>query len=727
MLKGLPPELNLKIFNDQSIFVKAAISDVVKEAVIAGCLTGLMILIFVGSWRSTFIIVISIPLSILTSIIVFSELGQTINLMTLGGLALAVGILVDDATVAIENINWNLEQTKDVETAILDGAKQIALPALVSTLSICIVFVPMFFLQGVAHYLFSPMAEAVIFAMLTSYILSRTLVATLAKYWLHQHIGKPRQFDVKFNRFRTNYRELLKVLLLRRKIFIAGFLVVIVGSLVILLPWLGSDFFPYVDAGQIKLHLSAPTGLRVEETAKLSSEVANVIRQVIPKQRLSSIVENVGLPVSGINLSYSNSGTTSAADADILVALKNYDHHTAGYVRELRALLPQRFPGVTFSFLAADMMSQILNFGLPSPIDIKIMGWEIQTNREYAAQLLEKIKRIPGVVDAHIHQKFDYPQFNVNVDRTLAKELGQNQSDVAADMLVSLSGSFQVTPTFWLDTKTGVSYPIVTQTPQYRLDSLQDLRNTPLTSPGQPLQILGAVSTLERTTNAVVETHYNVQPVIDIYASVQDRDLGGVARDINQQIAATAKSVPKGSTVMVGGQIQTKAASFKGLYFGLIFAIILVYALMVVNFQSWVDPFIIITALPASLAGIVWMLFITHTSVSVPALTGAIMTMGVATANSILMVSFARESMREGNPPMIAALNAGFVRIRPVLMTALAMILGMLPMALGLGAGGEQNAPLGRAVVGGLLFATIATLFFVPAVYCLIYERKRNL
>jgi len=743
LIASMPPELNVKIFGDQSLFVRAAINDVVREGVIAAILTGLMILLFVGSWRSTLIITISIPLSILTSIIVFSALGETLNIMTLGGLALAVGILVDDATVAIENINWNLEQGKEVENAILDGAEQIALPALVSTLCICIVFIPMFFLNGVAYYLFVPLAEAVIFAMLASYILSRTLVATLAKYWLRKHVSAAEQsenqkknknffvkihyeFERRFQAFRKNYHSLLEVVLAQRKPFIIGFLAIIVASLLMLLPWLGSDFFPNVDAGQIKLHLHGATGMRVEETAKVCANVEDLIRQVIPAKELSNIVDNIGLPVSGINLSYSNSYPVGPADADILISLQENHHSTANYIRQLRIILPKKFPGINFAFLPADMVGQILNFGLPAPIDLQVIGFKAEPNRQYASLLLDKIKHIPGIVDAHIHQAYNYPQLNVAVNRSLAKELGLTQFDVASNMLISLSGSFQTSPTFWLNTENGVSYPIVTQTPQYRLDSLQALQNIPLTSLGRKLQILGALSVIKRSFNSVVESHYNVQPVIDIFASVQDRDLGGVAHDINNALSVMAKDLPKGSAVNVRGQIQTQTTSFSGLYSGLIFAIILVYFLIVVNFQSWVDPFIIITALPASIAGIAWMLFLTHTTVSVPALTGAIMCMGVATANSILVISFARQHLLENNNVVDAALAAGFTRIRPVLMTALAMIIGMLPMALGLGEGGEQNAPLGRAVIGGLIFSTIATLFFVPAIFCWIHDRNEQ-
>jgi len=734
---SMPSALNIKMFGDQSIFVTSAINDVIREGVIASVLTGLMILLFVGSWRSTIIIMISIPLSILTSIIIFSALDETINIMTLGGLALAVGILVDDATVAVENINWNLEQGKKIETAILDGAEQIALPALVSTLCICIVFLPMFFLKGVAHFLFSPLAEAVIFAMLTSYILSRTLVATLAKYWLHNHRSPipheiepnplsrmQRTFEQKFENIRTNYRSLLEVILANKIIFVIVFFSILLISIIVLWPFLGSDFFPTVDAGQIKLHLQAHTGTRVEETGKLCGEVENLIRRVIPADEVGNIVSNIGLPISGINLSYSNSYPVGPASADILISLKEKHHATADYIRQLRKELPEAFPGVLFSFLPADIVSQTLNFGLPAPIDLQVIGFNVIPNRQYARMLLERIKHIPGIVDAHIYQQYNYPQLNIDVDRSFARELGLTESNIANNVLISLSGSFQTSPTFWLNTKNGVSYPIVTQTPQYKLDSLQDLENISITSVGRKLQILGALATTKRTATAVVESHYNVQPVVDIFASVQDRDLGGVALDINKMIAATTHEVPKGSSVVARGQMETQRYSFSSLYAGLAFSIILVYLLIVVNFQSWADPFIIIMALPAALAGIAWMLFLTDTTISIPALMGVIMCMGVATANSILVVSFARQRMDQGDDAVTAALNAGFTRLRPVMMTALAMMMGMLPMALGLGEGGEQNAPLGRAVIGGLMFATVATLFFVPAVFCLIHDRK---
>ncbi|WP_115700434.1 efflux RND transporter permease subunit [Legionella sainthelensi] len=735
----LPEGLQLSYFADQSIFVTAAIRGVITEGVIAAVLTGLMILLFLGSMRSTLIITLSIPLSIITSITILSALGETINIMTLGGLALAVGILVDDATVAIENINWNLEQGKGVEQAILDGAKQIAIPALVSTLCICIVFVPMFFLGGVAQYLFVPLAEAVIFAMLMSYILSRTLVATLAKYWLRKHeLNAPEEkkksllerihgkFEEKFTLLRSRYFDALSWVLNNAKFFITCFLGFVGISIVLLWPWLGSNFFPDVDAGQIKLHISTPTGTRVEETARTVDNIDTLIRQIIPPKDLESIVDNIGLPTSGINLSYSNSATNGPEDADILISLKEGHRPSSDYVRQLRSILREHFPSVTFAFLPADIVNQIINFGLPSPINIQVIGLKKKENAEYANKLLNQLKLIPGLVDGRIRQRNNYPEFFVDVDRSLARELGFTQYDVASDLLITLSGSFQTTPTFWLDPRNGVSYPIVTQAPQYVMTSLNDLRNIPigsLTVPSQ-LQILGAFATLKRTWTSVVESHYNVQPVIDIFATIQDRDLGSVASDIEKVIEQTKKDVPKGSSVAIRGQIDTKDHAFSGLYWGLAFSILLVYLLIVINFQSWTDPFIIITALPAAIAGISWMLFMTHTPLSVPALTGAIMCMGVATANSILIISFARDHLATENNPMQAALEAGKTRLRPVMMTALAMIIGMFPMALGLGDGGEQNAPLGRAVIGGLSFATLATLFFVPSVFYVIHERN---
>jgi len=741
----MPASLDLKMVADQSIFILAAIKGVITEGAIAAVLTGLMILLFLGSWRSTLIITISIPLSILASIIVFSALGQTINIMTLGGLALAVGILVDDATVTIENINWNLEQKKDIHTAILDGASQIALPALVSTLSICIVFVPMFFLEGVAHFLFVPLAEAVVFSILASYLLSRTLVPTMAQYLLKDHnhdghenkrpsklamVNSLKQLQVKFEnhftKLRTNYRNMLEKTLQNYKPFICWFLLFLVVSGVLMAPWIGSDFFPTVDAGQIKMHVRAPTGTRVEETARLCDEIDQVIRRVIPADELDNIVDNIGLPISGINLSYSNSGVIGPEDADISIALKDGHRPSADYIRILRDELVREFPGVSFSFLPADIVGQILNFGLPAPINVQVSGTNVDANREYAAKLLRKMRHISGIVDVRIHQAYNYPTLQVNVDRSYAKEVGFTQSDVANNLLIALSGTFQIAPTFWLDHKNGISYPLVTQVPQYRMDTLQELRNIPLAITPDNLQILGGLADIKLEFSPAVESNYNALPVIDIYAAVQDRDLGGVASDLEKIIAEMAPEVPKGSFVTTRGQIETQASSFKGLFLGLLFAIVLVYLLIVVNFQSWLDPFIIITALPAAIVGIIWMLFFTHTHVSVPALTGAIMCMGVATANSILVVSFAKSQMAQGANVLTATLEAGFVRIRPVLMTALAMIIGMLPMSLGLGDGGEQNAPLGRAVIGGLLFATFATLFFVPAVFYLIHGRKER-
>jgi CzcA family heavy metal efflux pump len=745
---GLPPTLQIKQMADQSVFVRASIQGVVREAVIAACLTAVMILVFLGSWRSTIIIAVSIPLSILTSIIVLSALGETINIMTLGGLALAVGILVDDATVAIENINSHLEAGKDLVPAILDGAQQIAVPALVSTLCICIVFVPMFFLTGVARYLFVPMAEAVVFAMLASYVLSRTLVPTMAKYLLKSHqshhadtrlpagasakAGNPfvraqRAIDGGFVRFRGAYRSVLERCLGRRALFAAAFMAVCAATFV-LLPWVGQDFFPTVDSGQFKLHLRAPTGTRIEETALLCDEIDDAIRDVIPRKQLESLIDNIGLPYSGLNLSYSNSAPIGAQDADIMVALTPGHAPTAGYIHDLRIELNRRFPGVLFSFIPSDIVSQILSFGLPAPIDVQIVGRNLDENRRFAAALAAKIRRVPGIVDLRVHQVANEPALEVDVDRTRAAQLGLTQRDVASNLLVSLSGSGQTSPTFWLNPATGVSYNVTTMTPQYRMNSLQDLQTIPVATGdgGRPSQLLESVATVHREAGPAVVSHYNVQPVVDVFGSVQGRDLGGVAADIAPIIDASKKDLPRGSEIVVRGQIETMRTSFLGLLAGLGLAIVLVYLLIVVNFQSWLDPFIIISALPAALAGIVWLLFTTHTTLSVPALTGAIMCMGVATANSILVVSFAKDELARGCSPLDAAVNAGFSRFRPVLMTALAMIIGMVPMALGFGEGGEQNAPLGRAVIGGLTFGTVATLFFVPAVFALLHRRTRT-
>jgi multidrug efflux pump subunit AcrB len=734
----VPAQLKMSPLADQSIFVKGAISGVVREALIAACLTAFMILMFLGNWRSTVIIATSIPLAILCSIITLSLIGETINIMTLGGLALAVGILVDDATVEVENINRNreAEPDKNMDEVVLDSAMQIATPAFVSTLSICIVFAPMFLLSGVARYLFLPLAEAVVFAMLASYLLSRTIVPTMAKYLLrndrsHERSGTSRnvfvriqqRFEAAFDRMRESYRSLLERCLLHRRAFLVAFFAACLGSLAIIVPWLGQDFFPSVDAGSFKLHLRAPTGMRIEDTAFLSDEVENSIRRQIPASEVASIIDNIGLPYSGINLSYSNSAPVGASDADIFVTLSTKHHPTERYVEQLRLSLAKEFPGVIFSFLPSDMVSQILNFGLPAPIDIQVIGNDLEGNRVWADQLLQKVRYVPGTTDLRVQQSFDNPYLHLRIERTKAQELGFSAHDIAQNLLVSLSGSFQTSPTFWLDPRNGVSYSIATQTPQYRAASIQQLVNTPITgtNPSAPPSLMASLVSMQRGSGMAVVSHYNVAPVIDIFGSVDGRDLGGVSRDINKIIASASKQLPRGSRVVVRGQVQTMRSSYTGLLIGLLFAILLDYLLIVVNFQSWLDPFIMISALPAALAGIAWFLFITHTTLSVPALMGTIMCMGVATANSILVVSFAREQMSEGRDPIAAALQAGFTRFRPVLMTALAMIIGMVPMALGLGDGGEQNAPLGRAVIGGLLFATVSTLFFVPTFFSLLH------
>jgi multidrug efflux pump subunit AcrB len=738
---SLPSTLKIATTSDQSVFVRSAISGVVREAVIAGALTGLLILLFLGSWRSTLIITISIPLSILASIACLSAIGETINIMTLGGLALAVGILVDDATVTIENINYHLERGKDVETAILDGAQQIALPALVSTLCICIVFIPMFLLAGIAKFLFIPLAEAVVFAMLASYLLSRTLVPTLAKFWLKIHdrearakrghalVRLQRSFEGGFERLREHYKGLLQLALRGGPRFAAVFLGCMAATALLAfplgpLPGLGQDFFPTVDGGQIKLHMRARTGTRIEETAALCDAVEATIREVIPASELVNVVDNVGLPYSGINLAYSTSAPVGPGDADIYLNLTRHHKPTATYVHALRSKLAATYPSATFAFLPADMIGQILNFGLPSPIDVQIVGFDVQHNREFANRLLQTLRGVPGAVDLHIQQSADYPQFNVDVDRGKAQLVGLTEQAVASNLLVSLSGSFQTAPSFWIDPKSGTQYQVVAQTPQFRLENLNDLSNTPLNGPRGASQILSSVATIHRSVAPAVVNHYNATPVIDIFGSVEGTDLGHVNAQIEKIVASAQKELPKGSRIAVRGQVQTMKASFNGLLIGLAAAIVLVYMLIVVNFQSLLDAFIIITALPGALAGIVWMLFLTHTTVSVPALTGAIMCMGVATANSVLVVSFARERMNAGDKAFEAALQAGFTRLRPVLMTATAMVIGMIPMALGLGDGGEQNAPLGRAVIGGLIFATVATLFFVPTVFMIIHGRK---
>ena len=746
---SLPDALVATPIGDQGVFVTGAISSVVREGVIAAALTSLMILLFLGSWRSTLIIATSIPLSILGSVTTLSFLGETLNIMTLGGLALAVGILVDEATVTIENINWHLEQGKDVEPAILDGAQQIVTPAFVSLLCICIVFVPMFFLQGVARYLFVPMAEAVVFAMVSSFILSRTLVPTMAKYLLRRHAsdtgaggGHPqrasrnplvrfqRGFEERFERLRAWYRAVLQLALHHRRGFVIGFLGFVLASF-LLVPMLGRNFFPAVDSGQILMHARLQVGTRVEDSANEFGRIENVIRQVIPPAELGTLVDNIGMPVSGINLSYNNTGTIGEQDGDIQIALKPVHGPTAEYVRRLREQLPLRFPGVTFSFLPADIVSQILNFGAPAPIDLQVRGPKLRADYAYADELLSRVRLVPGVVDARIQESHTNPGFNIDVDRARAQYVGLTERDVTNSLLVMLAGSSQVAPTFWLDPANGVQYPIVMQTPQYQVDSLGELQNLPVTatattSASSVPQVLGGLADISRASSNAVISQYDIAPMVQIFAATQGRDLGAVAADVNKIVQETAKDAPKGSRVALLGQVQTMNSAFAGLLFGLLGAIVLIYLLIVVNFQSWSDPFVIITALPAALAGIVWMLFASSTPMSVPALTGAIMCMGVATANSVLVISFARERLDELGDPIAAALEAGFVRCRPVLMTALAMIIGMAPMALGLGEGGEQNAPLGRAVIGGLSFATVATLIFVPVVFSIVHRNYKR-
>jgi CzcA family heavy metal efflux pump len=730
----LPASLKIIALGDQSLFVKAAVSGVIREGVIAACLTSLMILLFLGSWRSTLIIAVSIPLAVLSSIAALSALGQTLNVMTLGGLALAVGILVDDATVTIENINYHLEQGKPVRAAILDGAQQIVTPAFVSLLCICIVFVPMFMLQGVAGFLFVPMAEAVVFAMIASFVLSRTLVPTMANYFLKSRAGAAspnplvrfqHAFEQRFEKVRAAYRDLLALALARPRRFVAGFLGVVLLSFA-LVPFLGRNFFPTVDAGEINLHVRGPVGMRIEETAALFDKVEQAIRGAIPPDQLAVIVDNIGLPVSGINRAYSNTGSVGPMDGDVLVSLKPGHAPTSGYVKALRTALPRAFPGTTFSFLPADIVSQILNFGAPAPIDLQIAGPSGEEDRAYADALLQRLRRIPGIADARLQQANNYPQLRVDVDRTRADQLGITERDVTNTLVTNLSGSFQTAPAFWLNPRNGVSYPIVAQTPQYRIDTLPQMENIPVTGAGsRDMQVLGGLATIRPEESAAVVSHYAIQPAYDLYASIQGRDLGAVTADVQALVKSAARDRPKGATVTLRGQAATMNSAFAGLLFGLMAAIVLIYLIVVVNFQSWLDPFVIVTALPAALAGIVWMLFATGTTLSVPALTGAIMCMGVATANSILVVSFCREQLEITGDAVEAALRAGFTRFRPVLMTALAMIIGMAPMALALGEGGEQNAPLGRAVIGGLVFATVATLVFVPVVFSLAHGERR--
>jgi multidrug efflux pump subunit AcrB len=738
---SLPDNLKVGFVGDQSLFVRGAIAGVVREGIIAALLTSVMILLFLGSWRSTIIIATSIPLAVFGSIIMLAAFGETLNIMTLGGLALAVGILVDEATVTIENINWHLEQGKEVEPAILDGANQIVVPAFVSLLCICIVFIPMFFLQGIARFLFVPMAEAVIFAMIWSFILSRTLVPTMAKYLLHPHeqdhhaggeqskrsrnplVRFQRGFEAGFERFRAGYSDLLALALAHRPTFVIGFLG-FVGLTFLLVPYLGQNFFPSVDAGQILMHVRTQVGTRIEESANQFADVQKVIRKIIPSDDIETITDNIGMPISGINMTYNNTGVTGPQDGDIQIKLKEDHPPTDIYVKALREQLPRAFPGLTFAFLPADIVNQILNFGVPAPIDLQIRGNNLNANFAYANQLLTRIRRIPGVADARIQQSPNYPSFNVDVDRTRAQYVGLTERDVTNTLTVNLAGSSQVAPTYFLNPDNGVSYSIVMQTPQYKVDSLSALQTLPITAGGQSAPILGGIANIYRSVSNAVISQYDIQSLIQIYATPQGRDLGGIATDIRTAIADTKKDVPKGSGVFLLGQVQTMNSAFSGLLYGLLGAIVLVYLLIVVNFQSWSDPFVIITALPAALAGIVWMLFCTGTTLSVPALTGAIMCMGVATANSVLVISFARERYEELGDPVAAAKEAGFVRLRPVLMTALAMVIGMLPMSLGLGEGGEQNAPLGRAVIGGLIFATVATLMFVPVVFSMIHKKQ---
>jgi multidrug efflux pump subunit AcrB len=764
----LPSQLVMRTLLDQSLFVRASLVGVLREGLIAGALTSILILVFLGSWRSTLIICVSIPLSILTSVLILSALGETINIMTLGGLALAVGILVDDATVEIENIERQLGLGKDLRQAILDGAQQIAVPAFVSTICISIVFVPMFFLSGVPRYLFVPLAEAVVFALLASYFFSRTIIPTLVMFLLRKEVERHRRpeaeqkrgwfeqlhqrFERAFQKLQHGYSSILQLCLDRRLLFATCFLVFCAAS-VLLLPTLGNDFFPTVDAGQFRLHVRAKTGTRIEETARLVDQIERSIRNKIPASELSGILDNIGLPTSGINLSYSNSGTIGNADAEILGSLQTKHRPTADYVARLREELPKEFPGTSFFFEPADIVAQTLNFGLPAPLDVQIVGRDTAGNFAAASQIAAKMRDIPGAVDVHIQQQFDQPRLQFDLDRVRAQQVGLSTKDVSSSLLVSLSSSFQTAPNLWLNPKNGVSYIVAVQTPQYKIASLDDIRTIPVTSSSSPsgtssgtssptgmsspsgtsspsstlapngAQLFENLTTMSRMQEPAVASHYNVQPVIDIYGSVQGTDLGKVASQVTKITDEAQKHLPTGSHLVIRGQVSTMRSSFTGLYIGLGFAIALVYFLLVVNFQSWSEAFIIITALPGALAGICWILFLTHTPLSVPALMGAIMSIGVATANSVLVITFANERFAETKEAFRSALEAGATRLRPVIMTATAMIIGMVPMALGLGEGGEQNAPLGRAVIGGLLFATVATLFFVPTVFAIVRSR----
>jgi multidrug efflux pump subunit AcrB len=762
--ESMPSALKITAVGDQSIFVKGAIDGVIREGLIAAVLTGIMILLFLGNWRATVIISTSIPLAVLSSIIALSALGETLNQMTLGGLALAVGMLVDEATVTIESIEYHREMGKDIETAILDGAQQIVLPALLSLLAICIVFAPMFLLGGVAHFLFVPFAESVVFAMIASWVLSRTLVPTMAAYMMRDdshhhapdekpedgkagedakqthggHRDKPpsrnplvnlqRGFDRGFENLRHGYHGLLDLALANRVKFMIGFMIVVVLSYG-LAPFLGEDFFPRVDGGAIALHVRAQTGTRIEMTTRLVAQVDDYIRTVIPPRQIANILDNIDMPISGVNLAYQNTGSIGPQDADIVVTLSEDHRPSDYYIAILRKQLPRRFPGATFAFLPADITSKILNFGLPSPIDIMVSGPHQKENYAYMRKLFKKVRKIPGFVDVRIQQEFNYPQLNIHIDRSLAKLVGINTRDLMQSVYTLLAGDYQTSPNFWLNYETGVSYPIVAQSPQYRMDTINDLVNVPITTDarktGSRTTLLGNIAQITLSPSDAVVSHYNVQPAVDIYGTTEGRDLGAIGSDIHSAIDSLKDDRPPGGVVFLRGQAQTMLDAYRQLFFGLFASIVLIYLMLVVNFQSWLDPFIIITALPAALSGIVWMLFTTHTPLSVPALTGAIMTMGVATANSILVVSFCRDQLAEGKDSNAAALEAGFVRIRPVMMTALAMIIGMIPMSLGLGDGGAQNAPLGRAVIGGLMFATVSTLFLVPVVFSIMH-RKDN-
>jgi len=753
ILATLPEGLNVKFMFDQSVFVRAAIDSVVREGVVAAVLTGIMILLFLGSWRSTLIVCISIPLSILTSLIVLYLCNQTINVMTLGGMALAVGILVDDATVEIENIHRNLAQRKPIILAILDGAQQIAVPAFVSTLCICIVFVPVVFLKGAAKFLFTPLAVAVVLAIMASYLLSRTLVPTMVRFLLAGEVERyqseagdllghevtnveqpPAKLDVfwklhhafnhQFSRLRESYRKLLDLTLRHRGLALVLFLL-FCGVSFALYPFIGEDFFPHVDAGQFRLHVRGPAGMRIEETEQLFGRVEDTIRGVIPERELMNILDNIGLPFGGINLAFTDSSTIGSSDGEILVSLKAGQHGpTWEYVTELRKKLRAEYPQATFFFQPSDIVSQILNFGLPAPIDVQVVGRNEDANYHLAKQIEDRIARIPGAADVHLHQVRNAPTINVNVDRTRASQVGLTQRDVANSMLISLSSTSQVAPNYWLNPVNGVNYLIAVQTPPYRVDSTATLGSTPINLNGSAPELLSNLASFKRGEEMQVVNHYNVQPVFDIYANVDNRDLGGFAGDVDRILSDVRKHLPRGTTIETRGQVETMNSSFVGLGFGLIFAVLLVYFVMVVNFQSWLDPFIILTALPGALCGILWMLFLTQTTVSVPALMGAIMSIGVATANSILLVTFANDERASGMSARDAALEAGYTRLRPVIMTALAMIIGMLPMAIGFGEGGEQNAPLGRAVIGGLVVATFATLFFVPVVYSVLRRKQ---